>query len=44
MVKSCSTVEQAVRNLEKIGFDVSSLKPEEEQELAFNVNKDLLGL
>lgn len=43
MVKNCSTVEQAVNNLEKIGFDVTSLKPEEEkQELAFN--KDLLGL
>jgi tetrahydromethanopterin S-methyltransferase subunit G len=42
MVKNCSTVEQAVRNLEKIGFDVTSLKPEEKQE--FNFNKDLLGL
>ena len=42
MVKNCSTVEEAVNNLEKIGFDVTSLKPEEKQE--FNFNKDLLGL
>lgn len=42
MVKNCSTVEQAVHNLEKIGFDVTSLKPEEKEEFAFN--KDLLGL
>lgn len=43
MVKNCSTVEEAVNNLEKIGFDVTSLKPEEEKQ-EFNFNKDLLGL
>lgn len=45
MVKSCSTGNQAVRNLKEIGFDVSSIKTVKKQELvALNMNNDLLGL
>lgn len=46
MVKSCKDGAQAVLQLNKLGFDTSTIKPSSgsNELLVLNINNDLLGL